>query len=209
MTTTPAPAARPQANPPTATPDADASAARHPAPDTAEQANPAVYVELTFGTAMRAKIWISPGAPDAFHAALDFARTACGAPPPRGPKPGPIKDLIDAGRLTVGQTLTWYRRYRHETHHATVTADARLRLADGTVHTTANGAALHITGYPTRGWHTFTTADGTTLAQLIASLSSTHPGGPGPDRAANRPPPLGPDPHLSARAPSPRQEPDP
>lgn len=165
------------------------AAAHHPPPATAELANPAAYIELTVGTALRANIWISPHAPDAFGALLDFTRNACGGLPPRGPKPGPIKDLIDAGRLSVGQTLTWYRRNRNETHHATVTADARLRLADGTVHTTASGAALHITGYPTRGWHTFTTADGTTLAQLIASLSNTNPAEPDPDRTANHPPP--------------------
>lgn len=136
----------------------------------AELPNPAVYVELACGTAMRARIWISRDAPDAFHAVLDFARTASGDWPPRGaPKPGPIKELIDAGLLAPGQKLTWHRRNKADTYQATVTADARLRLADGSMHATPSGAASYIAGHPTKGWQVFTTDDGHTLAQLLAS----------------------------------------
>lgn len=139
-------------------------------PPTADLPNPAVYLELSLGAAMRARIWISRDAPDAFHTVLDFARTASGPWLERGgPKPGPIKDLIDAGLLAPGQTLTWHRRNKAETYQATVTADARLRLADGSVHSSASGAATYIAGHPVKGWQVFTTDDGHSLAQLIAS----------------------------------------
>ena len=168
----------------TATPDPAAPAATDHAARTAELPNPAVYLELAFGTAMHAKIWISPDAPDAFHTILDFAR---GMHPDTGALPLPrgastasrrIKTLIDAGLLTPGQKLTWHRRNRGEVHEATVTADARLRLADGSVHATASAAASHLAGYPVKGPDVFATATGDTLADLTAALPAA-PNSPG------------------------------
>lgn len=166
-------------------------ALQHPDSDTADPGaaltNPAAYVELTFGAAAHARIWVSRDAPAAFTAILEFARSMQpGQPPPRHrPASGPIKKLIDAGLLAPGQTLTWHRRNKGETHQATVTSDARLRLADGSTHVTASGAAMHIAGHPVKGWRAFTTATGETLAQLIASLRAApeHPGPPSADHA--------------------------
>ena len=151
-------------------PGADQDPIADSVPPSAELPNPAVYLELSVGAAMHAKIWVSRDAPDVFHAVLDLARTASGTWPPReSSKPGPIKDLIDAGLLSPGQRLTWHRRNKAETYLATVTADARLRLADGSVHNSASGAAAYIAGHPVKGWQVFTTDDGHSLAQLIAS----------------------------------------
>jgi hypothetical protein len=175
-------------------PDTDTAAAPAAAPPSAlpavpaaELTDPAAYVELTFGAGMHARIWVGHDAPAAFTAILELARSMQPGPPsPRAfAAPGTIKKLIDAGLLAPGQTLTWYRRRKADAHQATVTADARLRLADGSVHATASGAAMYLAGHPVKGWHVFTTASGETLAQLIASLPGT-PARPEPP-AAPRP----------------------
>lgn len=86
--------------------------------------------------------------------------------------PPHLAPLLAAGLLAPGQQLTWNRPRLRTRHTATVTADGRLRLDDGTIHPSPYQAARHLAGHPANGYTAFTTADGITLAQLAAALTN-------------------------------------
>jgi hypothetical protein len=90
---------------------------------------------------------------------------------------GALGPLLRAGLLHEGQTVTWYRPRRGETHVATVDAHGRLATADGFAYQTPNAAASAVSCYPCLGWHAWRTADGATLADLRQRLDKDPPDG--------------------------------
>lgn len=88
-------------------------------------------------------------------------------------RPGQLKPLIGAGLLASGQTLTWTQPRLRRTHTATVTAEGRLRLPDGTTWYSPYQAAKELTGYSADGWKVFTDDQGRTLADLAAAVPAT------------------------------------
>lgn len=80
--------------------------------------------------------------------------------------PGALMPLIVAGLLAAGDTLTWHRRRRDETHTVMVDEAGRLVTADGGVFHTPDTCASAIVGYPCKGWPVWRTATGATLQQL-------------------------------------------
>lgn len=90
------------------------------------------------------------------------------------PLPGQLGPLLRAGLLKPGQRLTWHRRNSGDTYTFTVTALGFLADDFGTEYIGPNRAATRIAGYPTKGWPVITTASGTALADLAASIAN-HP----------------------------------
>jgi hypothetical protein len=65
-------------------------------------------------------------------------------------KSGGLKTLLDAGLLQPGAIL--YGTHKKEQHKATVDAEGRIHLGDGSIHATPSSASVHIVGYETNGW---------------------------------------------------------
>lgn len=80
-------------------------------------------------------------------------------------KDGKLLPLIEAGRLKAGDTISWHRPRKAETHHATVTERGCIRLADGSVFTDPSPAAAALVGHQTNGWKAWE-ADGVKLNDL-------------------------------------------
>ncbi|WP_034270837.1 hypothetical protein [Actinospica robiniae] len=132
---------------------------------------PRIFIDAEVFEALadRARAWRdTPN--DVIRALLALPPVAQASTPDAEDLPGQLGPLIRAGLIKPGDQITWYRRNSQETYTFTVTAAGFLADADGTVHTGPNRAATHIAGYPTKGWPVFKTPDGTTLADLVASL---------------------------------------
>lgn len=86
------------------------------------------------------------------------------------PRDGALKPLLDAGLLRAGQTLHWTLRNKQITYQVTVAANGRLVTADGISWETPNTAAKACRGHPVKGWQSWTTSDGITLAVLAQRL---------------------------------------
>lgn len=86
-------------------------------------------------------------------------------PPAEDDKDGKLLPLIQAGRLKAGETLTWHRPRKNETHRATVTDRGCIRIADGRVFTDPSPAAVALAGYESNGWKAWE-ADGVKLGDL-------------------------------------------
>jgi hypothetical protein len=90
----------------------------------------------------------------------DAIRRLLGLPPSARPDPGSVPGATDwrernrlwpllaAGLLHAGDTVTWHRPRRRETHTATVDTAGNLVTADGTTHLSPDLAATAISGYP-------------------------------------------------------------
>jgi len=110
----------------------------------------------------------------------DVIRALLGLPPLRvdspaaGQLPGQLGPLIRAGLINPGDSVTWHRPHSGQIYRFTVTATGLLADDDGTEHLGPNRAASRIAGYAVKGWPVFKTADGTTLADLAASLPTRH-----------------------------------
>lgn len=68
----------------------------------------------------------------------------------------------------------WHRRNRGVVHEFLVTASGCLTGQGGSVHIGPNTAARHVAGYPAKGWTTFKTDYGVSLADLAAHLPNNH-----------------------------------
>jgi hypothetical protein len=73
--------------------------------------------------------------------------------------------LIDAGKLAAGDTLTWHRPRRGETHTVTVDPAGRLVTAGGDAYSTPDTCASAIAGHPCKGWPNWRTSTGETLQE--------------------------------------------
>lgn len=83
-------------------------------------------------------------------------------------KDGKLLPLIRAGRLKAGDTLTWHRPRKNETHRATVTERGCVRLTDGRVFTDPSPAAVALVGHQSNGWEVWK-AGGVKLNDLKSS----------------------------------------
>jgi hypothetical protein len=63
-----------------------------------------------------------------------------------------LRQLVRAGLLREGQTLTWDRPRLGVTYTATVNAEGRIITADGGVHQSPNAAATAVAAGPFKGW---------------------------------------------------------
>jgi len=61
-----------------------------------------------------------------------------------------LADLLDAGLLFVGERLV--RTYKGTDYEATLTADGKVRLPDGTEYWSPSGASDAVAGFSTNGW---------------------------------------------------------
>jgi hypothetical protein len=95
---------------------------------------------------------------------------------------GKLMPLIAAGMLTKGDTVTWHRLQRGETHVATVDGNGCLVTADGAVFLTPDSCATALAGYPHKGWPNWRTAAGDSLKQLRERAAAANP--PGHERNA-------------------------
>ncbi|RSM65106.1 hypothetical protein DMB66_17675 [Actinoplanes sp. ATCC 53533] len=95
---------------------------------------------------------------------------------------GKLMPLITAGLLTKGDTVTWHRPQRGETHTATVDASGCLVTADGAVFHTPDTCASSLVGFPCKGWPKWRTAAGDSLQQLRERAAAANP--PGHERNA-------------------------
>jgi hypothetical protein len=78
-----------------------------------------------------------------------------------------ILDLIKAGLLNSGQELVFERPGIGETHHAVVTDNGRIRVADGQEFASPSRAADDVSGTGTDGWYAWRVGDdGPLLDQL-------------------------------------------
>lgn len=78
-----------------------------------------------------------------------------------------IGALVDAGRLSPGALLRWERPNLGVVYEATVSAEGRLRLADGREFDTPSRAAKEAAGIEhVNGWRVWRTASGKTLSDL-------------------------------------------
>lgn len=138
--------------------------------------DPDAYIELTLGEALHARIWINGRANEVIGQILALADPGRNAPAPRRTGLAPqLLPLIEAGLLRPGQELAWHRPRLRRTDTVTVTADGRLRIADGTAWPSPFQAALRLGGYPADGWVRFKTADGRSLKDLKTSLENPEP----------------------------------
>ena len=130
----------------------------------------AIDSEVFEALADRARAWRdTPN--DVLRALLGMPPAAAGtANPETEHLPGQLAPLLRAGLLEPGERLTWHRRNRGGVHRFTVTASGCLVAEDGTVHIGPNRAATHAAGYPSKGWGSFKTDDGTRLAELAAGI---------------------------------------
>lgn len=81
--------------------------------------------------------------------------------------PATLADLLNAGLLREGETLTWRRPQSGQTFTVTVERDGRLRLPDGRYASSLSAAATLCVGhgsYP--GWECWRTQDGELLYTL-------------------------------------------
>jgi hypothetical protein len=98
--------------------------------------------------------------------------------------PGALMPLIHAGKLTAGDTLTWHRPRRGETHTVTVDPAGWLVTAGGDVFSTPDTCASAIAGHPCKGWPNWRTSTGETLQELRNQIPTEPPS----DAAAGGPP---------------------
>lgn len=86
-----------------------------------------------------------------------------------------MQDLIDAGLLDVGATLIWSRPRAGAEYQASVTLDAKIKLADGREFRTPSGAAMAAAQVPSYdGWYAWRvgTTTGPRLNELRLALAS-------------------------------------
>jgi CBS domain-containing protein len=88
-----------------------------------------------------------------------------------------VSDLLDAGLLSPGATLTFYRTRLGEQHRATVTSDGRIVLASGESFTTPSKAAAAAADVPAMdGWRSWTVdTTGGALDELRQQLLNNLP----------------------------------
>lgn len=82
-----------------------------------------------------------------------------------------VGDLIDAGLLEVGETLTWDRPKVGDTYRARVGPAGQMELEDGRTFSSPSRAvieAANINAYD--GWHAWRTVSGSLLADLRSQL---------------------------------------
>jgi hypothetical protein len=77
-----------------------------------------------------------------------------------------LADLVGADLLRPGDELVWQRRRAKLSHVCTVTEDARLRLDDGSLHSSPSGAANKAASGSYDGWECWRLKDGRLLSQL-------------------------------------------
>jgi hypothetical protein len=146
------------------------------APPAGALKDPDVYIELTLGDALHARIWLNGPASDTLAQILAFANPARPAPGPRrGGLEPQLLPLIEAGLLRPGEELTWHWPRLHRTETVTVTADGRIKVPDGSAWPSPFQAAHRIAGYQGNGWVYFKTADGRSLQELKTSLENREP----------------------------------
>ena len=123
----------------------------HPA-RTGAWKDPEAYIELDLGATIHARIWVHAAASDAIGQILAFADPGRNAPGPRRVGLAPqLLPLIKAGLLSPGQELVWHQPRLRRTHTVTVTADGRLKIADGTAWPSPFQAAHRIAGHQANG----------------------------------------------------------
>lgn len=82
-----------------------------------------------------------------------------------------LSDLVDAGLMQVGQTLTWHRPRLGTTYTAVVTESGALQLDDGRAFSSPSRAAMEAADVPAYdGWLAWRTKDGQLLDELRARL---------------------------------------
>ncbi|GAQ54718.1 CBS domain-containing protein [Streptomyces acidiscabies] len=85
-----------------------------------------------------------------------------------------VSDLVNAGLLTPGAQLTFWRKRSGEAHRARVTEDGRIELSDGQRFKSPSAAAAAATGRgPHDGWTAWALDDGTLLDVLRQKLLDT------------------------------------
>lgn len=117
----------------------------------------------SFNTTIRRQLGL-PAAPPVPHGAPTASAT-----------PGLLMLLIAAGKLSAGDTLTWHRSRRNETHTVTVDAAGRLVTADGVAFSTPDTCASAVVGYPCKGWPNWRTSTGETLQELRDQIPTEPP----------------------------------
>lgn len=83
-----------------------------------------------------------------------------------------VADLLSAGLLRDGETLTWERPRTGQSHRVTVERDGRLRLPSGQIASSLSGAASACAGgasFP--GWECWRSESGRLLYDLRSELS--------------------------------------
>ena len=64
-----------------------------------------------------------------------------------------LKDLLEAGLLSEGESLIWNKLSSPTPFEATLLADGRIETKDGKIHTSPSTAAKHVnSGISTNGW---------------------------------------------------------
>lgn len=108
------------------------------------------------------------------------------AVPDSDPKPAPtryeidgrrieISDLLDAGLIEPGGSLTWERPRLGVKYHATVTDTGAIVLSDGRTFSSPSRAAVEAAEIPAfDGWYAWRTEDGQRLLDLRAKLIEMH-----------------------------------
>jgi len=83
-----------------------------------------------------------------------------------------IKDLMNAGYLSVGDELLWKSRVQLEIHKAFITTSGDIRTSDGKIHKSPSGALRHLNGgKPVDGWNAWKiTKSGESLSKIRAKF---------------------------------------
>jgi hypothetical protein len=86
-----------------------------------------------------------------------------------------LKDLLDEGLLSVGESLIWHKLNSGLPHEATILADGRIETADGKIHNSPSTAARHVNGgVSTNGWRVWRALDKNSALSEIRAASASY-----------------------------------
>jgi hypothetical protein len=114
----------------------------------------------------------------ALHTAAAEAVIPHNATPPTTTPPmesayGGLSALLDAGLVSPGEEVVWYRRHHGVRHPARIHSDGTLLLADGRVCANPTGATTALGGHHQDGWNAWRrSSDGRTLSELRTQLQA-------------------------------------
>ena len=86
-----------------------------------------------------------------------------------------LKDLLEAGLLSEGESLIWNKSSCPTPYEATLLADGRIETTDGKIHTSPSTAAKHVnSGISTNGWRVWkVSSKGKSLGEIRGFFTQT------------------------------------